>query len=618
MTGLQRPNNDNNILGYLGNTLLSPTPYSFTDSVAVENIGDETNSNRFVGSISAEYSPMRNLYGKLSVGVDNEDLRQDQTFPLNYRYPVAQNDQGIRSIFDRNNQQFTYSFDARYSFNPMSNLTANVVAGAQLFNRRLNTSFIQKFNFPSELITNVGAGTQFGANNNEQFRHTREAGIFSEASFSYADQYYLTLGVRRDYASVVGKEAPSINYPKASLALRLDRYNFFPSMFDLMKVRAAYGETGVLPDLLDGIPLLWQAGAGGYGRGAVLATIGNAEIEPERVKELELGFEAGFLTNYSVEFTYYRQDIVNSIIDFRNSPSTGKTASAVPFNIGKAEGSGVEVLIQANPLRTRNFGLDLSLIGNYQTNKVVDLGGAQPIFDGFDLNVIKEGLPKHEFFTPRILGARFDATTGVYTGPIVSAERHSFGNPIPTYTGSFTVNFRFLKNFNFYALSDWATDFQIFNSTLQFAYNFGNGPEFNKLATQLGVTRRAGIAPNSAPVAGVTPLTPNTPEYQAVAEKFAQLAYALDAPFIEDADFIKLREISLTYSFKDLLPKITADRYIKDFVVGFSARNVLTSTKYSGPDVEVNFTGARSLTRGQDFLTLQSPKTYNFIFRLSL
>jgi outer membrane receptor protein involved in Fe transport len=284
-----------------------------------------------------------------------------------------------------------------------------VVAGAQLFNRRLNTSFIEKYNFPSELITNIGAGQTFTGNNNEQFRNSREAGLFAEANFAYADQYYFTFGMRRDYASVVGKEAPSINYPKASAAVRLDRYNFFPSLFDLMKVRAAYGETGVLPDLLDGIPLLWRAQGGGYGRGAVLATIGNAEVEPERVKELELGFEAGFLTNYSVEFTYYRQDIENSIVDFRNSPSTGKTASAVPFNIGRAKGSGVEMLLQANPLRTRDYGLDLSLIWNYQTNEVTDLGGAQPIFDAFDLNVIKEGLPKHEFYTPRIVGPRYDA-----------------------------------------------------------------------------------------------------------------------------------------------------------------------------------------------------------------
>jgi hypothetical protein len=175
-----------------------------------------------------------------------------------------------------------------------------------------------------------------------------------------------------------------------------------------------------------------------------------------------------------------------------------------------------------------------------------------------------------------------------------------------------------LKNFNFYALSDWATGYQIYNNTLRFASNFGNNPEFNTLATQLGVAGKAGIAPSTAPVAGVTPLTPGTPEYQAAAEKFAHMDYNRNANFIEDGDYIKLREISLTYSLKDWLPKISADRYLKDVVLGFSARNVLTSTKYSGADVEVNHNGARSLTRGSDFLTLQSPKTYNFIFRFSL
>jgi hypothetical protein len=61
LSDIQRPNNDNNILGYLGNTLLSPTPYFFTDSASVDNIGDKTSSNRFVGSIAAEIRLQKSL-----------------------------------------------------------------------------------------------------------------------------------------------------------------------------------------------------------------------------------------------------------------------------------------------------------------------------------------------------------------------------------------------------------------------------------------------------------------------------------------------------------------------------------------------------------------------------
>ncbi|MDZ7266291.1 MAG: TonB-dependent receptor [candidate division KSB1 bacterium] len=619
LSKIHRPNNDNNIYGYLGNTLLRPRSYLFTDSAAIEAIRDVTNSNRFLGSASVDYTPVKNLFVRGTVGIDDDNRRQDQTFLLNYRYGVAQNDQGTRRIYNRRNIQYTYTLDGRYEYQLLSKLHGTAIVGAQLLNRRLNTSFFDKFNFSTELITNIGAGANL-AGGDEGFENRREAGIFTEHSFNYNDQYFFTLGLRRDYASVIGKEAPSINYPKASGAVRLDRYDFFPNLFSLMKLRLAYGETGILPDLLDGIPLLWRAEQGGYGAGAVLATIGNAAIKPERVRELELGFEAEFLEKYGVEFTYYLQRIKDSIINFRNSPSTGKIASAVPFNIGKVEGSGVELLLRASPWQSRNFGVDLTVIASHQDNEVKSLGGAQPIFDGFDINVIKDGLPKHEFYTRVVTGVTYDAD-GYYSGAERTTDRVALGNPVPKNNGSFSVTLRLLKNFNLYALADWATEMKMFNNTELFSRRFGNDPEFNRVATQLGIagtTKAGGVASFATPVAGVTPLTPGTPEYRQAAERFARMDHRYNANFIEDADYIKLREVSLSYSLRDLILKSFAGNYLSDLTVGISASNLWTSTKYSGADVEINFAGARSLIRGQDFLTLMQPRSYYLFMNFSL
>jgi TonB-dependent SusC/RagA subfamily outer membrane receptor len=626
LSNIARPNNDNNILGYLGNTLLRPTSYLFTDSIAVEHIFDETRTNRFIGSVGADYTPFKGLTGRFIVGLDDDTRRQDQTFPVNYRYQgVSQLDQGTRRIFNRHVSNYTYTMDGRYEYSLLSSrLKGTAIVGAQLLNRRTQTSQIDRFNFNTELITNIGAGAQL-ASADEGFENRREAGLFTEHSFSYLDQYYFTFGIRRDYASVIGREAPSINYPKASLAVRLDRYGFFPNVFSLMKVRAAYGESGILPDLLDGIALLWRAESGGPGVGATLNAIGNDAIKPERGKEIELGFEAEVFQNYGIEFTYYRQKFDDSIIGFRNSPSTGKIASPLPFNIGKIEGSGVETLVRANPINSRNFGLDMTLIANYQKNEVIDLGGAQPIFDGFDINVITEGLRKHEFFSRVVTGVVYATSTDpaqqFYSSAALTTDRVALGNPIPSHTGSFSMNIRFLKNFNVYALADWQTDLSLFNFTEVFSRRFGNDPEFNRLATELGLAgtnRAAGVASFSTPVAGVTPLTPGTAEYQAAAEKFARLDHRVNANFVEEADFLKLREVSVSYNFSDLLPKFFAGSYVNNVVLGFSARNLWTTTKYSGADVEVNHNGARSLTRGNDFLTLQQGKTYNFFVNFGL
>ncbi len=613
---IKRPQNDNNILGYLGNTLLFSFPYAFTDSSSVEAIGDKSLSNRFIGSVQAEWQPLKGLSGRMTLGIDEDDLRQDQSFPLDASFGVSQLDQGDRAIFTRKSTLYTYTFDTRYSFTPLQNLNLSAVVGTQIFDRRFNTFFAEKFNFLTGLITNIGAGSQLD-NVDETFSHRREAGIFGEANLAYNDQYFLTLGIRRDYASVIGRSSPNINYPKVSAALRLDKYDWFPSVFGLMKARAAYGETGILPGLLDGIPLLYSAEPGGVGTGGVLSTIGNDRVKPERVKEIEFGIDTEFLRNYSLEFTYYYQKAIDSIIDFRNSPSTGRTASAVPFNIGETKGWGIETLLQASLFKSRNTGLDLTLINNYQDNEVKNLGGAQPIFDGFDVNVIKEGLSKHEYYTRPVLGATFN-DDGTYAGPNVGADRVALGNPVPNYTGSFSLNLRLFKNLNIYALADWATSLSVFNATNVFAYRFGNNPTFNKLATQLGMAG-SGVARFSSPVDGVSALTPGTAEYNAAAEEFSRLDWRWDANFIEDADFIKLRELSVSYSLRDLLPKLQGgNHFLTDLVIAFSATNLWTSTNYSGADPEINFAGARSLSRGIDFLTLQQPRTYNLSFRFSL
>jgi len=614
---IARPFNDNSIFGFLGNTLLFPDSYGFTDSLGIHSLSDVVVMNRFIGFAEMVYTPIKNLDASIRIGLDQGDLREDTNFPSNIGYTLYP--EGQRYILNRNNKQITYDLNLRYKYEVMAGLQGNTVVGTQIFDRKRRTSTLTGEIFSTELVTDVGAAedvTGYG----EGLLHQRDAGIFIEQSFSYTDQYFLTLGLRRDYATSIGINAEDIYYPKASIAVRMDRYDWFPkNWLNLFKLRAAYGESGQLPGPTDVEPLLWGAEAGGYGAGAVLTTIGNDQLKPERIKELELGFETEFLSNYALEFTYYQTSAVNSIVGLLEPPSTGMTITNRPFNIGSIDGWGIETLLQATPMRSRDFQLNLSLINNYQDNEVTDLGQAQPIYDGFDVNVIEKGYPKHEFYTWEVKGALFDEDD-VYSGPDVSDDRKSFGNPVPNYTGSFTLNFRFLKNFNFYVLADWATGHKIYNNTDIFASRFGNNPEFNRLATQLGI---AGGGPGNVayfvePVEGVTELTPGTPEYTAAAHKFAKRDWNWDGNYIYKADYLKIREISLSYSFNDLLQNVGYLGYIHNLILGVSARNVFTFTDYPGPDPEINFAGARSLTRGADFLTVQSPRAYTVFLQIGI
>ena len=269
---------------------------------------------------------------------------------------------------------------------------------------------------------------------------------------------------------------------------------------------------------------------------------------------------------------------------------------------------GFETVFKASLIRSRDYDLDLGLIWNYQKYEVTDLGGTEPIYDYFNVNVIKEGLPKHEFYTWKVIGALFNPEDGTYAGVNTTEDRVDFGNPIPNHTGSFSINFKFLKNFNFYALAGWALNRKMLNYTKEYSTRFGNVPEYNHLEAQLGLTTEHSEIPR---------LTPGTQSYIDAANKFAKLDYNFEGNYIEDAQYFKIRELSLSYSFKDLLPE-TGYNYINDIIVGISALNVWTITNYSGADPEINVDGSRSLTRGVDFLTLQHPKVFNFWVRVAL
>ncbi|RMH58903.1 MAG: TonB-dependent receptor [Bacteroidetes bacterium] len=610
---IARPQNDNNILGYLGNTLLSTTPFNFTDSLAIESIADDQRIQRFVGSADVEWQPLPRLQLRASVGYDGTNLRQDQTYPANLSYSGVVN--GERNIYNRTNQQYTYDFNARYSYDITPSLNATTLVGAQAFNRILRTSFFTKQNFSTELIKNIGAGADF-IDGDEGFLHAREAGIFAQQEFAFQNRFFATLGLRRDFATAIGSEAAAIYYPKASLAIRIDEFDVLPAAINFLKLRTAYGETGQLPGLLDASRLRWEAEPSGYGAGAVLDFIGNVEIEPERIREIEFGLEAEFLNNIGLETTYYLQSATNSIIDFANVPSSGLTASDVPFNVGEARGWGIETSLSASPLRTRNYGLDLTFIWNYQDNEVRDLGGAQPIYDGFDINVIKEGMPRSAFYT---WGTRATFNEdGSYAGPeLIPGDedadgRRFYGIPYPKHNGSFSMNVRFLKNFNLNVLADWQLGGSIFNNTAYFQTLFGANYRRNVLGAQLGL-RPFDPDGEDGPEAPIEALEVGSDAYRAAAEEYAGMetsfqGVSTDGNYIEEADFLKLREVSLRYDFTDLIRKYTNDQ-IRSISFTLSARNLWMTTKYSGADPEVNFDGSRSASRATDFLTLPQPRS---------
>lgn len=599
---LQRPDNDNNIFGQLGNTLLTATPFAFTDSTSVFLIDDQFRTQRYVGSINSSYTPsaVSGLQITATAGADIGSRRQDRTFPFEGSYTGVTD--GERNFFIREERQFNGDVSARYSYSITDDLNATSTVGTQVFTESRRTAFGTAQEFSTGLITGIGSGSDL-RDIGEALVNERSAGIFGQQEFSYDDTYRLLLSLRRDYATQLGTEVSgsSILYPSARFSARLEQFDFVPDAFNNLKFRMAFGQSGSLPDSEDSQLLRYQAESSGFGAGATINSVGDPTLEPERVSEFTTGVDVDYQRRVSFSGTYFYQWTKDSIIQFEPAPSTGFGGFNRPRNVGEVVGQGAEFALDFTPLITEQHQIDLSFNYTYQWSRAEDLGG-QTIPGGFDRNFTVEGLAPASFYGLEVDGAQFN-DAGEFVGPnivdqngdgaINDQDRTSLGNPRPDHFGGVRLNVILFNNLTVTGLAEFQAGQQVLNSTERFAAQFGNHKELNELNERFAE------------------LEPGTDEYRNVANQLAELNTQgrLFDNFLYDASFLKVREIAVRYDFADLINQAVPTP-VREFAVGLSGRNLFTFTDYPGPDPEVNFDGSRGRIQGQDFLTLQTPRSF--------
>jgi len=597
---LRRPRNDNSTYGWILNALIYNPAYSKTDSASIAAINNSTTLNQFIGGASVMYKPVKNLEMNAGAGIDYNNARNVRLYP--YGYKLGSSDRGRKGIWERDSWRMTYDLNARYTYNPIKDLTATTIIGSQISETKGHSQSFYVEEFGNSIINNV-SGAKEVTGRGEGKWNNKSAGIFIDNSFNYKGTYMMSLALRKDYASAVGINAPAILYPKASFAIRLDKFGFLPKEINMLKVRASYGESGQLPSTDDGIPLTWTFASYAGGLGADVKSIGNKKIEPERIKGYEFGFDAEFLKIFSLEFTHWRENAEKSIVNVFQAPSSGLGDFARPVNIGEVESYGFETMLQINPVRTAEYDLNISLIWNYQTNEVISLGNHVTDITS-NQNVLKPGLSKHHFYDFKTVGAKFDKN-GKYAGAIRSDKKVALGSPIPDHSGSFNINFRFLKNFNLGIFGEFGFNNRIFSYNIRRMMTTNTYRPQVELKAKLGLTK---LMPE------INRLTPNTAEYKAAANAYAKLYNKYYGNFIYDADYFVLREVNLSYDFSDMIKEFLPGNVVQNLVAGFSVRNLYKWSKYDF-DFEVNRTGSRSSTMGADFATLPQARTYNFWFK---
>lgn len=494
-------------------------------------------------------------------------------------------------------QNFSVDLGSTSSYQALPWINTKTTVGMQYVHFAFNTN--------NAGGTELSAGSQqAGANAlpsvSESSVTARTLGFFLEEAIAFNDRLFVTLAVRTDQNSAFGTDFQSVAYPKASVSWIISDESWYraPAWTDNLRIRAAFGESGVQPGPNDALRAFAAAQTNVNGAdtpGLVFSAIGNNALQPETSREFEVGFELGLLSGrYNIDLTYYNKKTRDALISAIVPPSLG-AATNVQRNLGATQNTGFELLARGQIVDRAWWGADLTISASSNKNELLDLGGTPPQI-GVN-NRVTEGYP----------------LAGWWGRPITGWNDRN-GDGILTYNASAALNEVFVG------------DSAVFLGYSTPRYNMAITPGidlFNrKLRISALIDRRDGnrYYNNTERIRCASRLNCNgLNNPRASFEEQAMVVAALNHPartnagYMQPGAFTRLREISVSYELPSV---ITNALRSKDASLTFAARNVATWTRYRGVDPENDFTVTDGGNFPQDFQTF-GPASY-YILRLNL
>jgi TonB-linked SusC/RagA family outer membrane protein len=427
-------------------------------------------------------------------------------------------------------------------------------------------------------------------------------GLFGSFSIGFQNWAIIDATLRRDESSTLPKGNNSYYYPAVSGILVFSHFLPNAKWLDYGKVKLNYAEVGNdAPPYSVYSTYVANTSLSNQSVSSVNATWQNANLKPERSLSYEIGLEAAFLGNrLAFDVTYYNAKTTEQLMPITPSAASGYTSYYV--NGGAIQNKGVELIVNATPVKTKDFTWNIGVNWSKNNNEVLSLYGDQPSYTIIASNPSRLRIPFQ-------LVAEVGKPYGVIKGtdykyqdgkvliddngyPVLTEGQVDIGNINPDWIGGISNNFRY-KDFSLSFLIDIKKGGDVYSSDLDLGSSSGLYPETaGKNAN--GVPVRSPLSEGGGYLfEGVTANgQPNTkyvdasdankglfPFGSTVSGNFANSAY------LYDASYVKLRELAITYTVpKSFLNKI---KVINEASVSLVAHNLWILYKnlpYSDPE----------------------------------
>jgi TonB-linked SusC/RagA family outer membrane protein len=586
---------------------------------SVNNERLDSQVDRFFGNFQLSYDITPWLNVAYRVTGDTYTDRRKLTLPIGAgRAPLGE---VLQDNFFRNELNGDLLISARKDNLFLKGLNANVLLGNNINQRKTQEVYADAASLTIPGFYNVSNGTVFtGSGENSTIR--RLVGYYGQLSLNYNNYVFLELSGRADQSSTLPAANSTYFYPSASVSfVPTDAFKVNSDVLSYAKVRASIARVG-----RDADPYLLNSvyATSGYGNNLASITfplsiggssipgfgisnrIGNNTLTPEFVTSYEAGINLGFFKNrLSIDASYFDSRSTNQIFNVAISNSSGYDTRTT--NVGELRNQGVEMVLNATPIRVGGFKWDATLNFTLIRNKVVSIapgvksstiaggsfiGIAPSIYEGYPYGVIVSTANSRVQNTNPASAATYDAT-GQYTGQyIVNGSTGSFApgvansvisNPQARYTAGFNNTFSY-KGLALSVLVDTRQGGQLFSFNAVDLRS--NGSMYLTGIDRDQPRILPGVIQNSDGT-----FRPNNIQLPAQTYWGALGGLASEAA-VFDATVYRLREVALNYT----LPKtILGKTPFGAISVGVSGRNLYFYAPNFPSDPETNTQGAGNI-----------------------
>ena len=549
---------------------------------------------KVISTVFAEFNLYKNLVFKSQFSVDFSHVTGfSQSFPS--YLPNQGEGSASRNTSDGLNLQVTNTLTYRFNINDTHDF--NFLLGHEGQNYHSETFGVATKGQTNDLLTDIQQGTRATSWSSTASADYSRMSFFGRAEYNYTDRYYADFSVRTDGSSRFGKDNRWGAFWSLGAMWNLRNEAFMSHTRDWLTFAQVSLSTGTSGN--SEIPnyehLALVAGGLDYIGNSGMAPMqpGNEELTWESTWTTNLGLHFGFWNRLNVDLELYNKNTSDMLMQVPLSYAQSNGYGYKWDNVGGMVNRGAELNLSGTVLQIKDFSWSLNANVSYNFNKITELyNGVKEYERGETSTKLVVGHPLGEFYINRYAGvnpANGDALwydkNGEITNELRDEDKVLLGKTyIAPWQGGFGTALSW-KGLSLTAQFSWVADRWMLNNDRYFDESNGRFATYNQSRRLLNRWKQPG---------DITDI-PRHGEYT-----------EFDSRLLEDASFLRLKNVNLAYSFPaELLKK---SRIIRGLRVYAQAQNLLTFTNFSGLDPE----GTTNL------YAAQYPMSRQFTFGLDL